>query len=161
MSAALPARLPLTREELLAFAALLGEQVDPDDPRSACGLGWSTMSLDDALARQLAEGARLPAKLGPKEVDVRRFQPFDPVFIVGQDSTGDLLFIDERRRSRAGTNPVVRYPHDGGLTAELEANGEYELAARALLERWAVARGTLARPDVQALLATPVVIDEP
>lgn len=51
---------------------------------------------------------------------------------------------------------MVRACHDQRLVAEHEANGVHELAARALLLRWASRTERLGRRDVQALLGTPV-----
>lgn len=154
----LPHRLPLTLDELRPFASLLGATFDEGDP-ARIALDRYGSHLEETLARHLTETDHVQPPLAGKQVDVRRFLPFAGVEVLGTDATGDTLFLDPRRRTRAGTPPIVRYCHDQLLTAELEANGECELAARAILARWASARSCLTRPDISALLGTPVVLE--
>lgn len=155
----LPPRLPLTLDELRAFAELLGADLDEDDPASIA-IDRAGDTLAETLERHLAEAGGEELAWRGRQVDIRRFLPFDEVEVLGCDATGDTLFVDPRRRTRAGPPPVVRYCHDQLLTGELEANGVHELAARTILSQWAGGSSRWARPDIQALARTPVALDD-
>lgn len=150
----LPYRLPTELDELRSFAALFGATFDEGDPARIVVDYGST--LEQTLAMHLEFGDQVT--FSERELDVRSCLPFDAVAVLGVDSTGDTLFVDPRLRTRDGTSPVLRYCHDKLFTVELEANSEYELAARKMLSSWATEHARLSRPDVHALLKTPVVL---
>jgi hypothetical protein len=155
----LPARLPLELEELKAFAALLGASFDEHDlgPSGPYPLGrWGCDLPDELVARHVASEGDEPVEAYDNLVDIRTFRPFSELLFLGADATGDGLYVDPRRRTQAGQEPVMRFCHDQALTAELEANGLHEYAARGMLLRWANANGTIADARVLALLRTPV-----
>jgi hypothetical protein len=155
----LPARLPLELEELKAFAALLGASFDEHDlgPSGPYPVGrWGCDLPDELVARHVASDGDEPVEAYDNLVDIRTFRPFSELLFLGADATGDGLYVDPRRRTQSGQEPVMRFCHDQALTAELEANGLHEYAARGMLLRWANANGTIADARVLALLRTPV-----
>ncbi len=154
----LPARLPLDLEGLRALAALLGASLDEMDLAKSGPhrLGGSCDPPEVLVARHLASDGDEEVQAYGNLVDVRTFRPFSGLVRLGADFTGDGLYLDPRSTTQAGTPPVVRFCHDEALTAELEANGLCEYAARGILLRWALAHDALSAPAVSALLATEV-----
>jgi hypothetical protein len=152
----LPARLPLTLEELRDLAKLLGATFDEESPGTAGPVklgGWSCDDPETLVARHIAsDGDAEPFAPEGRKLDIRTLRPFSDLELIGADATGDGLYIARRLRTRTGTAPVVRLCHDQHLTAELEANSVYELAARGILYRWADAHGLAMHRDVFRLL---------
>jgi hypothetical protein len=156
----LPAALSLTLEGVRDFARLLGASFDERFP-AAAGLhktGWAWDPPEELAARHIEADGDDPVPGEGRKRDMRLFQPYASLAPLGGDATGDGLYLAPHLRTKAGPPPVVRFCHDQRLTAELEANGLWEYAARGLLHRWADAHGVGSHPHVRRLLSTPVAL---